>query len=480
MQDAVVAMFDAYDAAQRARDALLTAGFAQSDVHLSPSDDSDAARHAALGTAEPGEEHASHWTIGGFFRSLFGSDADDADVHPDAHHGAYAEAMRRGSFMVSVDATGEDAQERASAILLNCDPIDIESRAQQWRSEGWSGYDSSQPLYSRDAMDEERQRYAGASASSAGLAGADPTLMPNTGSAMDIDGLARQGDATSAASFTGQAPESMDTMDSGVNRGSVSGGARTAGTTGTGAGMQEGEQRLPVVEESLQVGKREVSRGGVRVFRRVSERPVEETVHLRDEHVRVERHPVDRPAQEIGAEAFREQTVELHETAEEPVVAKTARVVEEVVVGKEARERDETVRDTVRRTDVEVQPLGANDAGSGSAAMAAEGSGRGLGSGLDSGLGSGGLGSGGLEGASTGDDAWRTHWQQSYANAGGRYEDYAPAYQYGSRLADDERYRGQAWNDIEPQVRSDWESRNAGPWERTRDAVRYGWEKLTH
>ena len=41
-------------------------------------------------------------------------------------------------------------------------------------------------------------------------------------------------------------------------------------------------------------------------------------------------------------------------TAEEPVVAKTAHVVEEVVVGREATERTETVKDTVRREEVDV------------------------------------------------------------------------------------------------------------------------------
>jgi len=41
-----------------------------------------------------------------------------------------------------------------------------------------------------------------------------------------------------------------------------------------------------------------------------------------------------------------------------PVVAKTARVVEEVVVGRETTERTETVKDTVRREEVEVSKDG--------------------------------------------------------------------------------------------------------------------------
>ena len=113
--------------------------------------------------------------------------------------------------------------------------------------------------------------------------------------------------------------------------------------------------RIPVVEEELKVGKREVERGGVRVETRVEERPVEEQVNLREERVRVERRPVDRPASEADFnEAQHGRSFEVREKSEEAVIGKEARVVEEVVVGKEAQERTETVRDTVRKTEVDV------------------------------------------------------------------------------------------------------------------------------
>jgi stress response protein YsnF len=51
----------------------------------------------------------------------------------------------------------------------------------------------------------------------------------------------------------------------------------------------------------------------------------------------------------------------VRETAEEPVVAKTARVIEEVVVGKESTTRTETVNDTVRGTKVEVERVAGED-----------------------------------------------------------------------------------------------------------------------
>ncbi|HEX8423782.1 MAG TPA: YsnF/AvaK domain-containing protein [Pyrinomonadaceae bacterium] len=127
-----------------------------------------------------------------------------------------------------------------------------------------------------------------------------------------------------------------------------------------GENVYRGETTIPVVEEELQVGKREVERGGVRVESRVEERPVTEEVQLREERVHVERRPVDRPVTD-GDNAFREGTLEVTERAEEAVVSKTARVVEEVVVGKEVAEHTETISDTVRRTDVDVQEVDTKD-----------------------------------------------------------------------------------------------------------------------
>ena len=124
-----------------------------------------------------------------------------------------------------------------------------------------------------------------------------------------------------------------------------------AGAARTGAGEEE---RIPILEELLSVGKRETAHGRVRVRSYVVETPVEEQVALREEHVRVERRPVDRPVA-AGDDAFRERTIEATESSEEAVVSKEARVTEEVVVRKRSEERTETVSDTVRRTEVEVE-----------------------------------------------------------------------------------------------------------------------------
>ena len=131
---------------------------------------------------------------------------------------------------------------------------------------------------------------------------------------------------------------------------------RDRGTVTSG----DDEARLDVVEERLKVGKREVERGGMRVRRVVTERPVEEQVTLRDETIRVDRQSVDRTlegADSANDDLFTEKTYEFTETDEEAVIAKEAHVVEEVVVGKDVEERTETVQGTVRRADVEIEEL---------------------------------------------------------------------------------------------------------------------------
>ena len=113
----------------------------------------------------------------------------------------------------------------------------------------------------------------------------------------------------------------------------------------------DGNQTLEVVKEDVTIGKREVQTGGVTVRSHIIERPVEETIRLRTEHVTVTRTPVDRPADSAD---FRDRTISVKESAEEAVVSKQARVVEEINIKKDVDTRTETVRETARETEVDV------------------------------------------------------------------------------------------------------------------------------
>lgn len=135
---------------------------------------------------------------------------------------------------------------------------------------------------------------------------------------------------------------------------------KAAMATGAGAKRVQSagkEVAVPIVEERIKIGKRQISTGGVRVHTRVKETPVEESVTLRKERVNVERHPVNRPVADSDMAALQDGVIEVTETNEEAVVAKQSRVVEEVVVNKEVSEHDKTIRDTVRRNEVEVEKL---------------------------------------------------------------------------------------------------------------------------
>jgi len=179
----------------------------------------------------------------------------------------------------------------------------------------------------------------------------------------------------------------------------------------------KGDRKLEVVEEKLEVGKREVGVRRVRVYAEITERPVEAQVHLREEKIHVDRQPVNREARPGEIEAFEEGAIELTERREEPVITKTARVVEEVRVGKEVADRTETVRDTVRRKDVRVEETGADT---------------------------------------------------SYEND--------PGYQFGRTYASDARYRDRDWSAVETDMRRDWDTRGHGAWDQFKEKIRRGWD----
>jgi len=112
------------------------------------------------------------------------------------------------------------------------------------------------------------------------------------------------------------------------------------------------EGKIDVVEERVSIGKRQTEGGRLRVRSYVVETPVEQEVELRSERVHVERRPVDRPA---GSADFQERSLEAREYVEAPVVQKEARVVEEIGLNKDVESHTETVRDTVRKTEVEIE-----------------------------------------------------------------------------------------------------------------------------
>lgn len=336
---------------------------------------------SASGASADASDGSIGSSIKHFFTHLFGDD----------DHSVYSEAVNRGNVVLTVQADSEDEIERAADIVENYGPIDIDEHQKQWRAGGWSGAEAP------SAVARQNMQSAASVQSSAQTA-------------------SQQGGTQSQSSM------------------------QYAGTQADARSGAQAEQVIPVVEEALRVGKRAVQRGGVRIFQRVITTPVQENVTLREEHVKVERRPVDQPVDPGRIDAFKEGSVELREMAEEAVVQKTARVVEEVVVGKQVTERQDQVSDTVRRTEVDVEQLGAAE-----------------------------------------DDTYfRSHWSSNYASQGGAYEDYEPAYRYGSAMRSSGAYLNRSWDDAESTLRSDWESRYPqSAWEKFKAAIRHGWDRMT-
>jgi uncharacterized protein (TIGR02271 family) len=151
------------------------------------------------------------------------------------------------------------------------------------------------------------------------------------------------------------------TMREGTMDGVYEGTMREVGMMGTPHAMtepnrisetNEREEVIPLAEEQVEIGKRRVDHA-TRIRRYVVETPVERQVTLRDETVEIERRrPVEGTSP--GAGAFEERTVEVHTSSEQPEVTKTANIAEEVVVHKTVTDRPETIRETVRKEQVEV------------------------------------------------------------------------------------------------------------------------------
>ena len=366
MKNTIVGLFEDRTEAQRAQSDIVRLNIPIGDTKVFD-------QSASMQSEAAGASDQSWWDS---FKQAIGLGESDEGSY-------YEEGIRRGGVLVSVRAD-DDVIDQVAEIMDAHGAVDIDERAEQWRSSGWTP----QPI--------------------------------TTGAA---------GGASTSSSVSSVAGSS----------------APAAGTTSAmSPGPSAGEAAsMPVIQEELRVGKREVRRGGVRIYRRVTEQPVEETERLRDETVRVDRQAVNRPATaETGS--FKNETIEMTEIVEEPVVSKQARVVEEVTLHKEVREREETVRDTVRRSDVEVESTSGTTA--------------------------------------TTPNAWddqeaRVHWTSHYGSGGMAYEQYDPAYRFGARLAGGANMDSSDWTQLEPEARRSWEAEHQGTWEQFKDAVRYSWQR---
>ena len=294
----IVALYETDAQARTAQQTLVSAGFPASAMQIVARDS---------GTGAAGTTGATDEGLWGSIKSLF---------VPDEDRTTYNTAVARGHAMLVVTPTSSMDRQHLIHTLESTDPLDFDAKLEEWRQ---TGYDTT-----GSAM--------GTSTSNTATAGHAVDAGMNTGYATGATPV-----TATPARMTGQA-------------------ATTGQATATGQmPAATGADTLKVMEERLRVGKREVAAGAVRIRSYIVERPVEEKITLHEERVGVERHPVDRAASPADFAAFEERTIEARATSEEAVVSKDARVVEEVGLKKEATDRVETIRDTVRKTEVEIE-----------------------------------------------------------------------------------------------------------------------------
>ena len=329
---------------------------------------------------------AAGGTAGGLIGALTQSGLGEDEAH------VYAEGVRRGGTLVSVRVDDARAAE-ADAIMRRHNPVEADALGDEDRKKGWTGFQGSHTGDRIVAVFEnaERAREARVALVEDGVDNARMEVLDNTDhegnwSAMKAhslpdedshlyaEGLHRGHAVLVIRADAGEHDRVMQVLGrfnpidlddhaakwrqagwSGVYQGKSAWEVRRqqAQTTTARTGTQE--QVIPVYEEELKVGKRTVEQGHVRVRVYTVEKPVQEGLTLREERVAVERRPVDRPVSGTPGEAFRERTIDVTTHREEPVVGKEARVKEEIVVRKEDDQRTETVRDTVRRSEVEIE-----------------------------------------------------------------------------------------------------------------------------
>ncbi|MES2649901.1 MAG: YsnF/AvaK domain-containing protein [Bacteroidota bacterium] len=325
MAQTVIGIFNSASEAQNAKQQLISNGFTDMNVDIASGDTIDYTNRS-----DNDREHESG--IARFFRNLFGGDDNESERYTRvAEHGC----------VVTVHAMDEEEAERAADLLDDYGAVDVDENYRKYTSNDSSSSwgtnpgtgNRSEPVVAGTPMGDT---YVDTDQTTSGMVN-DRTLDRDTNRS---GGIFDDGSTTRTDSDRDRDGRLFN-RDSDRNR----------------EYSDDESRKIPIIEETLNVGKREIETGGVRLRSRIVEKPVEEHLRLREEHVRVERNSVDRNATASDIDSFNEETVEMRERAEVPVVSKEAHIVEEVSLDKQVDHRDETINETVRSTEVDIEEL---------------------------------------------------------------------------------------------------------------------------
>jgi len=487
MRHTLVAVFDNRSDAQNALDELLASGFSRTDASLSGADptgqtDSVTGDNELLaGTHEEGFGAS----IKHFFTSLFGSDSNE-------HAARYSDAVTRGHHVLTLTTDSEPEVERAADIIERFGPVDIDETHDQLAG-GTAGARMASPgLQQSSSMSAQSAGTGSRSGSPGSQQGSqqgtqsgslqysadedrnffgtqninDPvpegtTYQEPQGAPMQSGGSLDSnlgGNTLSGTQSSSQNPATGTSRQStlgGSQSGSLSqGGSTLQGTasipgsddTSLGGTARMGTQSGSLQRETNQPGSQQRdlgSRGNVRVFSRDAGTTSGPGSTYDDDY----RSHWDENYSSLGGNY--------------DDYAPAYRYGNEMRRDAKYRDRDWDDVEKSLRSDWETHHPGASTWEKFKAAIR---------HGWDR-----------ITPDTDADDWYRSDWNDHYSSLGGSYDDYAPAYRYGTEMRTSARYRDRSWDEVESDLKSDWETRHPGAstWDRFKAAVRRGWDKIT-
>ncbi|MGP4141776.1 YsnF/AvaK domain-containing protein [Sodalis praecaptivus] len=300
----IVTLFDTVQQAKDARRELEAAGFANHDISIISGEDLQSEGKAI--------RHPSLW------QRLFGTGVDKENAE------LYTQALDTGGVILTLRAKEDDVPQ-ALAIL------DASGAAAGAGADYAGGPDTG---YARDVEDYQ-------------------TTSPIGRTQAGIDAPDYEDEALLPVS-RGVLPDAADVARDGAPSYDV--GDETSPASRSLDPDAPREEVLRLAEERLEVGKRVVREGATRVRRYVVNEDVEAEVALHEQHADIFRRARNEPAY-LDEVDWSDKTVEVAETREQPVINKTADIVEEVVVRTDGSDRVARVNETVRRQEVDIEHI---------------------------------------------------------------------------------------------------------------------------
>jgi len=431
MQHTLIAVFDNHNDAVSAKNELLSSGFTDSEVRLSHGDESapggsmsstagaSPSTSTTTTTTTADHEPSIGESIKNFFADIFGSDSDGYSTK-------YSAAVERGNHVLRVNTDSEAEVERAADIVERFGPVDIDEQSEKWGLTEGSGA----------MMGSPRSMSGGQSMSLQSDADRLPLNQQSLNDPVPMG-------TTYQEPMDGRSELSTGAYGSGSGSGSAS-LQQNLSTSSSGSSLAGSQQRDTSMAAIPDMGRREVQRGGVRVYSRATGASMANDDYYRKHFTSTYgstggTYDDYAPAYGFGSDMARDQRYSGRKWDD---VENDLRTDWSSRYGSNTGSTWEKMKDAVKH--------------------------------------------GWNRMTSDDDDSYyRDHYTSTYSSTAGAsdYDKYKPAYSYGSEMRQSQMYRDRPWDEVEPNLRSDWESRYTGTgstWEDMKAAVRHGWNKMTH